>query len=280
MAGFLSGLLGGLGGKIGGAASGLGGALSGAAGAGGLLHDQLLGRINTNPGGVIGEINGQTVSAPPSFQREGGVTGVGGLLDKLRAPTTGESVGWPDKLFAIGSILNGDSGGAANYLAGQKKAAVDTADRAKVEARRKAGLEAFAGAQGSDGAFNARDYIQRVLAAGGDLGEALQTAQALSPKVSLQNAGGGGLYEITQGALGGPASTRTLVEPQIKPSLFNPDGTINETFIAGKAQEREAVAAGGRRGAPPVGRSGGGRGKAGKYSGVGTNTLRALLAGG
>lgn len=242
---FLSGLAG-LGGKIGGALGGLGGQMGG----GGLL-DNLRGSIDTTPGAVAGALNGQQVTAPPTFQRMGGVTGQGGLLDTLRRPTDEKSLGWGDKLYAIGSIMQGDSGGAANYLAGQKEAAQKTADREKVEARRKAGLEAFGAAMGGGGQFNARDYIQRVLAAGGDLGDALETAQALAPKVSLQNAGGGGLYEITQGPFGGSAAARALVEPK-------PEKTLED-----KVAEAEALAAARRRGAPPVGRSGGGRGRAG-----------------
>lgn len=242
----ISGLLGGLGAKFGGAARGAQDALLGA--------PTFAATSNDVPPGLLGE---EALRRPPTLtptgQREGGL--LSGFLNTDESGISGR-----DRLFAMGSILQGDSGGAQTYLQGQRTAATAANDRKRRDELERGGLEALNSAFDERGNFDMPRYLAKVRQLGLDPSAGLKMAESLAPKISLQNAGGGGLYEVTQGPFGGGASTRELVAPQAKaPGRLMQDPETGEWVPnPAYADAIEAEARARRTGAPPVGRGGGG----------------------
>lgn len=244
MAGF-GGLLSGLGSRIKSGAHGVTDAVMGV--------PTFTSESNDLPPGLLG---GETLKRPPTVTPTGKKEG--GLLSHfLNTGDDGVTVG--DRVFALGSILQGDSGGAQSYLSGQRTAATAANDRKRRDELERSGIEALRANIGENGQLNLPGYLKAVLAAGGDPAAGLGLAQTLAPKTSLQNAGGGGLYEVTT-PFGGAASTRELVAPQAKaPGRLMQDPETGEWVPnPAYADAIEAEARARRTGAPPVGRGGGG----------------------
>lgn len=269
MAGF-GGLLSGLKGAFGGAARG--------------AQDALLGvptftstQNTLEPGLLGGEALMQPPTITPTGQREGGL-----LSNFLNTDEGG--ISGRDRMFALGSILQGDSNGAQAYLSSQRAAATAANDRKRRDELERGGLEALSSAFDERGNFDMPTYLKKVRQLGLDPSAGLQMAQSLAPKVSLQNAGGGGLYEITQAPFGGSASTRELIAPQAKPPgrlIQDPETgewVANPAYIDAIGQEARI-----RQAAKPAAKGGGGRGrgggKASPFASMSNDDLAALLGG-
>lgn len=101
----------------------------------------------TGPGGMGGSSNGiyqgrevGMIKPPISLEDTGQKTG--GLLSKVRDPDS-RGLTFSDKLFAAGSVLQGDSGGAATYIANQRNAADALNERERTRGIAERGAAAF-----------------------------------------------------------------------------------------------------------------------------------------
>lgn len=247
----LGGLLSGLGGKLGGAFQG---AARGA-------QDALFGNPTfaaTSNDLEPGLLDAEGLKRPPTLTPTGNTEG--GLLSNF-LNTDESGISGRDRMFALGSILQGDSGGAQSYLSGQAAQAQAMRDRQRREELERAGMEALSGSIDDRGNFDMRQYMTKVRQLGIDPSSGLQMAQSLAPKVSTMTPGAGGLIEVTQGPFGGPSTTRTLVEG--KPNI--PDAPTGQRWNAAKgAFEVDPVALDWWRQTHPqkpvsAGRGGGGR---------------------
>lgn len=176
MAGLLSGLMGGL---------------RGAAGQAGGLLDDVGGKVQrglygTTPEAAVTEHADTSNSGfgplrqAPSINLTGQNTD--GLLSKLGTPD-GRGLTFGDKLFAAGSVLQGDSGGAAAYLANQRGTADAMGERKRQQDMARLGQEAFRGAIMPDGKFNFKGYVD-ALGSQGDPKSALAMRDAMRPNLT------------------------------------------------------------------------------------------------
>lgn len=258
------GLLQGLMSKLGGAGMAGGGGMGG--GMGGLL-----GGLGDKLGGFING-TGAEFSSQPRPDIDGG-EGIGpiqqmpqmtqtkaaqpGLLERMKTPDA-RGLTFGDKLFAAGSVMQGDSGGAATYLSNQRAAADQLSERTRGRDLAAQGLDALRGAiDPATGQLNVQKYLAS-LPAGADMSEGLKVREALQPRRTSMSGPGGGIYSVDQDAPGGPKATELIAGRPAAPSLFNPDGTLNMEFITGrgKLKDAEAAATAAHR-APRVGRPGG-----------------------
>jgi hypothetical protein len=190
-----------------------------------------------------------TIQQAPTFTPTGQTTG--GLLSKLQDPDS-RGLTFGDKLFAAGSVLQGDSGGAATYLQNQRALAGKEDDKMTATRARLAGQKAFKNNIGPNGEMNFQGYAN-------DMGDNFDPAEALALRKAMQRPA----YQSVNTANGGTATFdpvsgnyRPGIAGVAKPSLFNPDGTLNENFILGRTKDVEAEAAARRRGAPLAPRAG------------------------
>jgi hypothetical protein len=242
------GLFDGLGKSIGKFGAGGGGLLGGA-------HDTLFGttpELTSTPGAAALGPGGEALRTAPMVQATGGMGG--GLLDKIKEPDS-RGLTFGDKLFATGSILQGDSGGAASYLANQRQTADALAQRNTQAEQAKAAMDALRGAIGENGQLDVRRYLA-ALPAGSDPSAGLKVRESLQPDITPMSGPRGAINLFDRGQ--GKFVPGGIAGEAREPELFNPDGSVNQAYIDAKAREAEAVAGGRRRGAPPVGRSGGG----------------------
>lgn len=249
------GLFDGLGEKFGKFGAGGGGLLGGA-------HDMLLG---TTPGmtATSNDIEDErigTLHRAPTVTPTGEMTG--GLLDKIggfMSQADDQGLTNRDRLFAMGSVMQGDSGGAASYLSHQRQAADVLSERQRqqgvIENTRKAMLGAI------DPVTGQLDY-RKLLAAGGDPMQGLKAREGLQPDIA---------------PISGPRGAISLFDRA--KGAFVPggiEGESEEDAIAYAQRLAEAKARGTRIGAPPVGRSR----APGKLGGMTTEQLEAALRGG
>jgi hypothetical protein len=225
------------------------GAAAGLLGGGGDDGLQTAGVGRAAPLGDVGPIQ----QAPQLTQQPG-------LLDRLGTPDE-RGLSFGDKLFAAGSIAQGDSQGAYSMIQ-QARAAhrqQQQEDEAKrVKANRSAAFKAAI--DPVTGRFNPGIYAQM---AGEDFDpqDAAQARTAFKKDGAFMNANNG-IYHVSEDD---PAHPTTVVAGAPKPpGQFVQDPETGEWGINPLyAQLQEDIARARRRGAPPVGRSGG-RGGAGR----------------
>lgn len=267
--GLLQGLMGKLGGMGGGAPMGMaGGAPS--MGLGGLLSG-MGGKLNDFVHGT-----GAELSSTPRPDIDGGA-GIGpiqqmpniqetkaaqpGLLERMKTPDA-RGLTFGDKLFAAGSVMQGDSGGAATYLNNQRAAADQLSERTRSRDLASQGLDALRGAiDPATGQLNVQKYLAS-LPAGADPGQGLKVREALRPNVSPMSGPRGAIRLFDQDT--GTFRPGGIEGEAAQQELYLPDGSINPKYIAGQQAEAQAQSAGRRAGAPPVfAPRGGGRGGGG-----------------
>lgn len=251
---------GGLGQKLGKWGAGGGGLLGGA-------HDALIGttpQMTATSNDIQDERLG-TLHRAPTVTPTGEMGG--GLLDKLGgmlSDTDERGLTGRDKLFAMGSVMQGDSGGAASYLANQRQAADVLGERKRQQEMAAAGLAALQGAiDPATGQLDYRKYLA-ALPPGADPTAGLKVREGLQPDIA---------------PISGPRGAVNLFDRS--KGAFVPggiEGENEEDAIAYAERLAEARARGGRRGAPPVGRSGGRSG--GKLGSIPTDQLIKALSGG
>lgn len=158
------------------------------------------------------------------------------FLDRLGRPDA-RGLTFGDKLFAAGSVMQGDSGGAASYLQNQRATADVVSER---ERKRELAMRSLAALRKNfkGGQFNYEGYLAD-MPNDGDPTEALAMATKLAPEVQVQNMGANGMYETRRNALGGETSTRELVAPRAHtPGLLLEDGvTPNMPLILATAMK-------------------------------------------
>jgi len=227
--------------------AGLGGLLSGLKGG---FSNAMQGTTpelrDTSGPGFMDERRGM-IKPPISLEATGGTTG--GLLDKIKAPDS-RGLTFGDKLFAAGSILQRDPGGAATFLQNQRGIADQMAQRDKAQGIKERFARAFRNNIGPDGQMN----FQGLMAEAGDDFDPMDLVglrKATRPDIVPMSGPRGALMGFNKDT--GTASTLVPGEAQ-QQQLFNPDGSINQQYIRGRSQEAEAIYGGRRRGAPPVGR--------------------------
>lgn len=179
--------------------------------------------------------------------------GLDALRDKMTTPD-GRGLTLSDKLFASGSILQGDTGGAATYLQNQRNQAMAQAQKDELTRQRSRMTTALRSAVDPDGNFSLPKYLD-LAGADADLGEAVGLNNALNPKGTFMNAAGGLYY--TNPRTGQAQQVVAPAQPKL-PNGLRYDESGNVTIDPQFVQLQEQVAAAKRRGAPLAGRSGGG----------------------
>lgn len=244
--GFLDGLKGAFGGGAGGGGGGL------LSGMGGKLHDAWAGTDPVMQATERPDLMNERVGPihqMPQIEATGGTTG--GLLSKMQTPDA-RGLTFGDKLFASGSILQGDSGGAASYIQNQRSLADRDSQRGMAKETAEKGLAALRGnIDPATGQLNVRGYLD-ALPPGSDPMDGLKMRDALRPDVTPMSGPDGSLYgfnrgtgTFTQGVAGRPKPPGQLIQDE--------DGNwgVNPQFV----QLQEQVAAAKRRGAPLAGRA-------------------------
>jgi hypothetical protein len=170
-------------------------------------------------------------------------SGLGGLLDRLGKPDS-RGLTFSDKLFASGSILKGDSGGAASYIQNQRQMADTLSERTRARDIAKRGAAAFKGAMRPDGTV---DFQKLIEGYGDDLdpSKAVELATSLAPKSSVMSTANGGLSDVTRPAFGGPATARELIAgtPKEPPKFIpGPNGVPIPNPVYGQYQKMIAAA--------------------------------------
>ena len=199
-----------------------------------------------NMGGFSGGDAGVATAAASPRQ------GLGGLLDKIKTPDA-RGLTFGDKLFAAGSVLQGDSGGAATYLQNQRGLADKVAERDKATALSKRGAAAFRNNILGDGTFNFKGYAD-------DLGDDLDPMAALKMRDATEP--DYGVMSGQRGQLTAYNKRNPRDHYEVQPagpapeSMFNDDGSINLNFIRARGilRDTEAAATAAHR-APPRARA-------------------------
>lgn len=187
-----------------------------------------------------------------------------GLLERLGTPDA-RGLTFGDKLFAAGSIAQGDSSGAMSQLQNRQIMARQQALQDQTLEDRKRRSAAFKAAMAT-GKFDPATYAQ-MSEDSFDPDEAAKLATAFRRQGHFMNANNG-LYYVNEDDPGNPTE---VVKGQPKPpGQFVQDPETGEWGInPDYVQLQEQIAAARRRGAPPVGRrSGGGSGRAPKSYGA------------
>lgn len=178
----------------------------------------------------------EQVSSPAAIAASGAPPAKKGLLsglgDRLKhvTDTDKEGVTFGDKLFAMGSILQGDSAGGANYLQGRRNAAEKRMLRDEETRLRKGGAANIARNWGKDG-LNVGGYLQGQADIGGgvDLGDILRAQEAAQPHWQALTPAGGGMMLFnprtreTQEVSSGPARMDQYIRGPDGRPILNPD---------------------------------------------------------
>jgi hypothetical protein len=184
------------------------------------------------PGAYMGQIQ-----TPPQFAPTG-QTG-GGLLDSLRTPDS-RGLTFGDKLWAAGSVLQGDSGGAASYLQNQRQMATQETDKQRAQRIQQQGLDALRNnVDPTTGQLNIQGYL-KALPAGGDLDQGLAVRKALQPEHSIITPGAEGALDVARDPNTGVPSITRLAPRDFSKSLTLADGTPNYDLIRAQAADAKA----------------------------------------
>lgn len=172
-----------------------------------------------------------------------------GLLGGVKSPD-GHKVSFADKLFAAGSVLQGDSGGAATYIQNQRNMADKLNERDRTRGITERGAKAFSEHLLKSLPPEFQEYARALPPGEMDPSKMIEMATSMAPKTSSMNVGTG-LYDVTHGPFGGPGKATSLVAgAPPKASAINPDGTINEAVLQAEEQKAERIARARRKGAP------------------------------
>jgi hypothetical protein len=254
-----------MGGFLGSFGQGAGGFLSGL---GGRLSDMWHGTTpELAPGGPVRNMGtmlpangpgtgGDQVQYTPPPTLTGNTTG--GLLSKLQDPDS-RGLTFGDKLFAAGSVLQGDSGGAATYLQNQRSNAQNENDRMTARRNQLAGAKAFRDNIGPNGEMNFQGYAN-AMGDEFDPEKAVSLRKALAPKYSPVSLAGGGAAAFNEAT--GRFDTQIAGAPKQpgKYRMIDPNGDPNDPgnweVNPLEAQLAQQVARGRRIGAPLAPRAG------------------------
>jgi hypothetical protein len=221
----------------------------------------------------------QRAAAPSMFQAAAGQQLQGmpdlqqhGLLDRMgTADDRGMNFG--DKLFAMGQILQGDMGGAADFMHQQRASNDVLQQRALQQKIAQGGLDALRNNMRDDGSLDLKGYL-RDMPAGGDPTQGLGLAEDQRPKFTPMSIGDGGLASFDPRH--GTATTVVQPTPTLNPAIRDAKGNVvgNPAYLQFHRQLSQDEAAGKRAGAPPIGR---GNAANRALAGIDTATLKNAL---
>jgi hypothetical protein len=171
----------------------------------------------------------------PQFQQAG-------LLDRMGTPdANGRTFG--DKLFAAGSILQGDSGGAASYLQNQRTMQDAENERQRQQNIAQAGMKAISdNVDPVTGRLNTQGYLKAMAAGGGsagDLSQGLAVRKALAPETSVITPGAEGAYNVSRNQDTGAATSSTLVPKDWTKSPVLENGQPNLPYLKAMALQEQ-----------------------------------------
>lgn len=118
------------------------------------------------------------------------------FLDRLGTPDS-RGLNFGDKLFAAGSILQGDSGGAASYLQNQRAQADVLGERARTRDLSAKGSEALRNSLNPDGTLNFKAYLA-AMGPNADPATALKLEEQLAPSYATMSGPRGQLTAINK----------------------------------------------------------------------------------